>query len=520
MHISPSVFAICFSLFNALVFNFLIYIFAINNIDISTSDGIATIISLFLIIFSVTLCAITLFILFSVKLTKLLSIVITVANSAAMYFMVTYQVILDKDMMGNVFNTNSQESLSYLGASLILYLLFWGILPSILISKVSIKKTGKILLSIISVSALVVTLTWSFYFSSTWLWFDQHGKRLGGTVLPWSYIINSVRYQNLQSAKSQKQELLPAGTLKNSDKQIVVLVIGETARASNFEQYGYDRQTTPHLVQEGAIPLVNTKACATYTTASVRCILSHEDSSSEFATSYEPLPSYLSRHGVDVIWRTNNWGEPKLNVNTYNRSSELKPSCTGSNCDLDEVLLSKLGERITESKANKIFIVLHLKGSHGPEYFDQYPKEFEQFKPVCTSVELNKCTEQELINAYDNSLLYTDYVLFQTIELLKKQTTPSTMMYISDHGESLGEEGLYLHGTPFSLAPSYQTEIPFFVWMSKEFQQQKKLFGFSQDQNNHHSQLNIFHSVLGAFGMESPVYISTLDIFNEFKEKR
>ena len=507
-----------YSFLSAALINVPLYEYATNNVDINSLDGLTTILSIFLVVFTVTFIIFALILAASTRLGKFLIILITLCNAIALYFMLSYQVILDKDMMGNVFNTNTQESMSNLSFSLFIYVLFLGVLPCLLLFKLTIRKTKKLKLFAISLALFVTTLLWLFYFSSSWLWFDQHGKQLGGKVLPWSYIINASRYQSMQRAKNTKQTLLPQGAFNNSEKQLIVLVIGETARAHNFIQYGYDRDTTPYLIKEGAIPLINTTACATYTTASLRCILSHLDTSSEFATNYEPLPSYLKRHGVDVIWRTNNWGEPKVDVNSYQRSTDLRASCTGLNCEFDGVLLTGLEERITQSNANKIFVVLHLKGSHGPEYFDQYPKEYEHFKPVCESVELKNCTEQELINAYDNSILYTDFLLSQTIDLIKQTDIPSTMLYISDHGESLGENGLYLHGTPYSIAPKFQTEIPFFVWISKSFLKQKNMTNFRQYQKNQHSQLNIFHSVVGAFGLESPVYQETLDIFAEFKE--
>jgi glucan phosphoethanolaminetransferase (alkaline phosphatase superfamily) len=258
----------------------------------------------------------------------------------------------------------------------------------------------------------------------------------------------------------------------NDEKTIVFLVIGESAREQNFSLYGYSRATNPLMTELGAVALANSRACASYTTASLLCMLSHIDMHWQLSASYEPLPSYLQRQGIDVIWRTNNWGEPSLKVQSYDRAGDLRRECEGGVCAYDEVLLQGLEQRIRSSTNKRIFVVLHLHGSHGPSYYRNYPLQFEIYKPACKSVNLHECTDAELVSAYDNTILYTDYFLHQAIELLK--TFPehaSMLMYISDHGESLGEHGIYLHGSPYSIAPDVQKNVPFLIWMSDTFKQ-------------------------------------------------
>jgi lipid A ethanolaminephosphotransferase len=296
----------------------------------------------------------------------------------------------------------------------------------------------------------------------------------------------------------------------------VILVIGEAARAQNFALYGYDRPTNPLLAEAGVVALRNATACATYTTAAVRCILSNVDSESAFSTRYEPLPTYLQRHGVDVIWRSRNFGEPRIKVQSYQKATELAATCTGERCKYDEVLLSGLEQRIRDSSSRRVFVVIHQTGSHGPAYYTRYPAEFERFKPVCKSVELSHCSPQELVNAYDNTILYEDYFLHQTIGLLKTlEHTSALLIYISDHGESLGEFGLYLHGVPYSVAPDVQKDIPFIVWMSDEFIRRKAVEASRLESQSRHSQRDVFHSVMGAFSMRSDAYAAGFDIFNE-----
>lgn len=245
------------------------------------------------------------------------------------------------------------------------------------------------------------------------------------------------------------------------------------------------------------------ESCATYTTAGIKCILEHKKSND----LYEILPNYLFRNNVSVVWRTTNWGEPPVHIKNYQNREALMPDYKGENGNYDEILLSGLKEQISESEHNKVLIILHTSTSHGPTYSKKYPPRFEIFTPVCNSVELADCSQEELINAYDNTIVYTDYLLYSLIELLKElKEYDSSMIFVSDHGESLGEKNLYMHGLPMSIAPREQYEIPFIVWVSDSFRQLKP--------NESLTQNHVFHSVLNFLGVESPIYEEELNIYN------
>ncbi|ULT29166.1 sulfatase-like hydrolase/transferase [Sphingobacterium sp. E70] len=190
----------------------------------------------------------------------------------------------------------------------------------------------------------------------------------------------------------------------------------------------------------------------------------------------------------------------------YKKTEQLTSNCQGEGCSYDEALLAGLKEQILASKKDKIFIVLHTSTSHGPTYSKKYPAQFEMFKPVCNSVELGKCSKEELVNAYDNTIVYTDYILNRLIEDLKElKQYQSAMLFVSDHGESLGENNLYMHGLPMSIAPKEQYDIPFIVWVSdpaKELKPNKIL-----------TQNHVFHSVLNFLNIQSPIYDESMDIF-------
>jgi lipid A ethanolaminephosphotransferase len=362
---------------------------------------------------------------------------------------------------------------------------------------------------------LLIGVVWIYTASTTWLWVDKNSRKLGGLTMPWSYVIGTVRLYSDHLSQDRVQTLLPAARFLTNQKTIVILVIGESARAENFSLYGYRRSTNPLLAQSGIVTLAQSHSCATYTTASLLCILSPFDNGWHLPTSQEPLPSYLQRYGIDVIWRTNNWGEPPLKVQTYQRSEEIPGGCQGDACRYDEALLQGLAQRIRSSSKDKIFVVLHQHGSHGPSYYTEYPRSFEIFTPVCRSVDLHQCTPAELLNTYDNTILYTDDFLHRTIELLKTFPKTATMlMYVSDHGESLGEYGLYLHGTPYAIAPDVQKNIPFLIWMSTEFKKNKGSTILQAKHQPSYSHANVFHSIMGAFDMRSEVYNRALDLFS------
>jgi len=160
---------------------------------------------------------------------------------------------------------------------------------------------------------------------------------------------------------------------------------------------------------------------------------------------------------------------------------------------------------------------VHQIGSHGPSYYLRYPRALEKFKPACQTSNFFDCTKEEIINAYDNSIAYTDKVTADLIALLKKQKHINTsMIYISDHGESLGENGLYLHGAPYFMAPKEQTMVPMIVWLSDTYQ---GLTGIKPEclkanSMQGYSHANLFHSLLGMAGVRTVEYKPSLDIFN------
>ncbi|GAA0235309.1 phosphoethanolamine--lipid A transferase EptA [Marinomonas primoryensis] len=515
-----STFVLLMTILNLALYHWPLLSFANKNLAILTLNGMQTLLTVFAVIYLVTALVLYPLFILSRRLGKAVCVIFAIGNSLATYFVVTYNVILDKTMMGNIFNTQYSESEQFLSLKLIAYFIVLGLIPAWLIIRTSIQKTSRVRLFLHLTITVIVASTWVWQSQSHWLWIDDHAKQLGGRIMPWSYVGNAARYQSDRAKQNIVQTLLPDATFRSNKKTVVVLVIGESARAENFSLYGYDRLTNPLLTASDVITLKKATSCATYTTASVKCILSHVNTSGVFSENFETLPSYLQRQGIDVIWRTKNWGEAPIKVSSYLTSGDLKKHCEGLECDYDGVLLTNLTEQIRASDKQKVFVVLHQTGSHGPSYYSKYPKEFEVFKPVCRSVELNNCTQKELINAYDNTILYNDHFLDNLRQILDGLSqTSSAYLYVSDHGESLGEGGIYLHGTPHTIAPDQQLKVPFFVWMSQSFIDQKHISVDKLKQREQSTQANIFHSVMGAFDMDSEIYNKDLDMFEAAANK-
>jgi lipid A ethanolaminephosphotransferase len=496
-------FVLLMSLLNFLFFHYPFFKFVFNNLDYKSFNGITIVISL--IILMLVLNSFVFFLIFFLSrfVGKFLLTLFFIISAIAVYFVNTYGVIIDESMIGNVLNTNYDESTSFFSIKLVMYIVLLGIIPSIYILKAKIINVSFKKFSIISSLTLLFVLFLVFANASNWLWIDKNSKTLGGLAMPWSYAVNTSLFYIHEHKKNEKEILLPNATIKDNQKSVVVLVIGESARSQNFSLYGYDKNTNPLLSKTNNLFHFNAISNATYTTAGVKSILDYKNTND----LYEILPNYLYRNDVEVVWRTTNWGEPPIHIKNYQNRDVLMPNCKGEGCNYDEVLLIDLKQQILASKKNKILIILHTSTSHGPTYNKKYPPKFENFKPVCNSVELGNCSQTALINAYDNTIVYTDYILSNVIEDLKQLNDyKSTMIFVSDHGESLGEKNLYMHGIPLSIAPKEQYEIPFIVWLSSNSSKQLK-------PNKLLTQHHVFHSVLNFLNIESPIYDEDLNIF-------
>ena len=436
---------------------------------------------------------------------RILLAILAIINATAVYFIYTYSVMIDATTIENVFNTRYSEASGFFSWGLWLFILGAGVLPAVwcLLQPVVIGKAKK--LGIYCGSALAVALVVAAMNFGQMLFVSEHDTELGGLLQPWSYIVNTYRIASFQHDEQVEEILLPDGKITDHEKAVVVLVIGESARKANFQLYGYKRDTNPLLMKQDGLKVYEATSCATYTTAGTKAILEPMDS----GDLYELLPNYAFRTGVDVSWRTSNWGEPPIHIDEYLTDPQLGKLYGESNA-YDNILITGLRDRITSSKKDKVLIILHTSTSHGPKYVEKYPKEFEVYKPVANSVEEGEKNPGSLVNAYDNTIRYTDFLLDSLINILRPMTDwKRAMIFISDHGESLGENKVFMHGLPMRLAPKVQYEIPFLVWTSDGFRRYKPASELPPVLEQHY----IFHSVLNLLSIQSPAYNKDFDIF-------
>ena len=422
-------------------------------------------------------------------------------DAVMLYFVRNYEVLVTDDMMGNFFRTQYSEASGFMSISFVLYILLLCVLPCIYVfgRKVDYGSWKKFFASI-GIS-LVLVAGVAFGNMKNWPWIDRNATELGSLLMPWSYTVNSFRYWSAEKKRNAREIPLADPTAVSSSRDVCVLVIGESARRDHFSLYGYGRETNPYTAQDGVTAYV-AESSATFTAAGVKAILEPMDT----PQLYEILPNYLHRIGADVSWRTSNWGEPPVHIDKYYTIGQLAERYPGENPDYDGLLLAGLAEEIRASDKDKVFVFLHTNTNHGPAYNTKYPPQFEVFTPVCATVEMAKTSQEELFNAYDNSLIYTDYLLHMVIGMLRDMPERrSCLIYVSDHGESLGENNLYMHGVPMSMAPKEQIEIPFLVWTSDSALKLKKLPAVGQ----HH----VFHSVLRFLGVETPAFDASKSIF-------
>ena len=432
--------------------------------------------------------------------------VLSLINATAVYFIYTYNVIIDATTIENVFNTRYSEASGFFSWSLWLFILACGVVPALFCLLQPVVRGKARRLGIVCGGSLAVVLAVGALNIGQTLWISQHDTELGGLLQPWSYLVNTGRVMSFSQDEQAVEIKLPDGKITDREKTVVVLVIGESARKANFQLYGYARDTNPLLSKRAGLKVYQATSCATYTTAGTKAILEPQDS----GDLYELLPNYAYRTGVDVSWRTSNWGEPPIHVPEYLTNEELGEQYPGENVYYDAILQKGLRQRIESSQKDKVLIVLHTSTSHGPKYANKYPKEFEVYRPVAQNVEEGEKNVGMLVNAYDNTIRYTDYLLDSLITTLGSMSEwHSAMIFISDHGESLGENKMFMHGLPMKLAPKVQYEIPFLVWVSEGFRDYKP----EQDLPAVLEQHYIFHSVLNLLSIQSPAYNAAYDIF-------
>ena len=452
------------------------------------------------------------------------------------YFTHTFGVSIDAYQIQNAFETDWREVLDLMTFKMGLWLVSLIVLPIIFFCSLKIKqqpiiqmlwqKLAMMLLSLL----LIAGLAFVYYVDLASI-LREH-RDLKGYIGPqnilastWSYYKKLAPKKHLPLVKYGEDAKRVAKNAQALPK-LMILVVGETARAESFSLNGYVRNTNPELAKLPMINFSQVSSCGTATAVSLPCMFSGMQRGSydaQLASHRENALDLLQRAGYKVTWMDNNSGCKGVceRVENYQFSPELKQKWCQDNECYDEILIDGLKDYFTQIPANDTtprVIVLHQMGSHGPAYYKRSTAAYQHFKPFCTTNAIQGCSQQDLLNVYDNSIVYTDHVLAQVIQLLQQQSHYQTAFwYLSDHGESTGEHGLYLHGAPYIFAPSQQTHIPMLMWFSEQWQQAQPQHSscLSQQQHRKMSQDDLFSTLLSLMDVESQVKHVNLDLLQQ-----
>jgi lipid A ethanolaminephosphotransferase len=475
------------------------------------------------------------FLLLSTRWTvKPLLTAVVIASAAAVYYMRTYSVLLDPTMLRNVVRTDTREANELITWSLVWNIVAWSLVPVafiwwVRISRRPLLRAAGFRLAAIGV-ALLVAVASILLISRDLTSLMRNQRELRYLITPGNFIVSLLRnaVTDVQTAKVPKQIVGADARLKpqaaaRSRPMVFVFMLGETARAANFSLLGYSRPTNPELAKLDIVTFSDVTACGTSTEVSVPCMFSpygRADYDEKRIRSSEGLLNVLSRAGYAVKWIDNQSGCKDVcegsDIEYRKLDAKFAPDlCDGEDCR-DEILVRALQQQLAGITQSTV-IVMHMLGNHGPAYYKRYPPAFRRFTPDCPTAELRNCSRDQVVNAFDNVILYTDHVLAETIRTLEAQSPrlDTAMLYVSDHGESLGESGLYLHGLPYAIAPRLQLHVPMISWMSASFATAAGvdaacLKGRAAETLSHD---NLFHSLLGVLDVQTSAYRAERDLY-------
>ena len=457
---------------------------------------------------------------------KPLAIALVFIGGFAAYAVNTLGVLITSDQIQNLMQTDIAEARDTWSWHLLTWTLGMTVVPIIVILMMKIKPEPiirqllhKVIASVVSL-AMVLGLLFVFYVDFAAIF--RENRDLKGMISPQNMIASFASYYKKKAPKENLplvvygEDAVMQKAQATSLPKLMVLVVGETARAENFSLNGYGKNTNPKLAQQDILNFSRVSSCGTATAVSVPCMFSgmpRKEYEERLASHREGLLDIAQRAGYQVTWIDNNSGCKGTcdRVNQFKIPEPLQQKwCKDKEC-FDDILIDSFKAylaTIPQDDNRPRLIVLHQMGSHGPAYYKRVPAQFKVFKPTCDTNAIQGCSREALLNTYDNTLLYTDYVLDSLIETLKNTTKYQTALwYLSDHGESTGESGMYLHGAPYAIAPTQQTHIPMLMWFSTVWQHQAKqqIKCLAQQGRKELSQDNLFPTMLSLLDVKSKV---------------
>jgi lipid A ethanolaminephosphotransferase len=462
---------------------------------------------------------------------KPILITLLISSAFVAYFMDSYNVMINVDIVRNTLMSDSREINDLMSMKLCGYVGLLGVLPALFVWKVKIVTQPfkqalfarlKLIILLFAVN-LVVFLYYGAAFASFFR--EHHEIRYYANPANYIYAVTKVAVRGLQTTGGEIKKIgEDAHSTKHNKPKLLIVVVGETVRNDRFSLNGYVRDTNPLLRKRKVVSFTDVTSCGTSTNVSLPCMFSNlgvDNFDGAVASHTEDLLDVLQHAGVAVLWRDNNSSSKGVADRVDYVDYRFKP--LNQVCDHDECrdvgMIDASLQTYIDSKTGDVLIVLHQMGNHGPAYYKRYPDEFEKFKPACKTNDLAACSADEIGNAYDNAVLYTDYFLDETIKFLQANEPKFevAMVYVGDHGESLGENGIYLHGMPNFIAPLTQRKVPLIIWLGENYQGikieqlvQRKAEPLTHD--------NIFHTILGMMAVETKLYNPKLDILRPIKE--
>ncbi len=467
------------------------------------------------------------------KTCKPILIILLISSAFVAYFMDAYNVMINVDVVRNTLNSDSREINDLFSMKLIFYVVMLGLLPSLFVWRAKIapqpfKKAIFTRLKII-IMLLMLNVALFLWHGAAFASFFREHKEIRYYANPANYIyaVTKVAVRSLQASSwwSGNGEIIKIGEdakliLPRTKPKLIMFVVGETVRADRFSLNGYQRQTNPLLAKHDVVSFADVTSCGTSTNISLPCMFSNfgvDNFDGGVAKNTENVLDILKRLGVAVLWRDNNSSSKgvadRVDYVDY-RFEPLNKICDKGECRDIGMLDSDL-QKYIDAKNGDVLIVLHQMGNHGPAYYKRYPDAFERFTPACQTNELAECSLDEIGNAYDNAVLYTDYFLGEAIKFLQHNEPKFevAMIYVGDHGESLGENGLYLHGIPNFIAPLTQRKVPLIAWIGAENTHNKAIMAsLNRHKNKAITHDYMFHTILGMIAVETKLYNEKLDL--------
>ncbi len=529
MKIKNSTLTILLTLYFSLVIN--IPFFAKVYKNIKDLDNISMIFIISIPVFLISIHLIIFNILTIKYITKPLFIILVLASAVFSYTTFYYGTVFDQDMITNFAQTDQREALSYFNKTSIIWFLGLGLLPALLLlfTKIQYLSFGREIIRklIITIPPIITCFLIYNFLYQDYASVGRNNRGIHKILIPFPQIYSISGYINDEFIKTPLEFTSLGNDAKNTfvpqnnKNNLLVFVLGETARSQNMQLNGYHRETNKFTKSTDIISLTDVASCGTATAFSVPCMFSkqtRDDYSSEETKAQDNLVSIIKKSGTHQAWFENDGGCKGAcdTIKHIEISTTKNNLCDGRYC-FDEKLLENLKAEMQESEGKDTIIYLHIIGSHGPTYYLRYPEKFKQFTPECLTSDIRSCSQEEITNTYDNTLLYTDYVLSEIINIINKPNSSwnSSMFYVSDHGESLGESGYYLHGIPYFAAPIEQKRVPMMLWLSDDFATYNNIDKgcLEKNKNLEFSHDNIFSSVLGLMNITTKEYTPNLDIF-------